>query len=104
MQPESVLSQVAPDFGARARSVRQVVNRPIHGLGVACLLPQRLEFGGREPGPDMQIPPLAEVFLGIGAGLLSSAAILVLLFYLPWSKKPPSIRERDKDDSSREIR
>ena len=49
-------------------------------------------------------PPLAEIFLGIGAGLLASAVMLVLLFYLPWSKKPPAIRERDKNDPSREIR
>ena len=49
-------------------------------------------------------PPLAEIFLGIGAGLLSSAAMLILLFYLPWSKKPPAIRERDKDGPPRDVR
>ena len=49
-------------------------------------------------------PPLGDIFLGVGVGLLASAAAVALLFYGPWSGRKQAARERSQDASPHETR
>lgn len=74
------------------------------GLGVGLVT-----VGGRslnDPGAwDFRTgPPIGEVMLAIGIGLLASAVMFIVLFYSPWSQGSPGRGKRRDDGSLREER
>jgi len=73
------------------------------GFGVA-LLTMGIRSAGAADTWQYDEPPLPETFLGIGAGLLASAAMLILLFYVPWLGRNSERPKRDQGDSPPEIR
>src|SRR5437762_10805145 len=76
---------------ALGRGFIKILISALVGFGVALLLIGLTTAGKnevwRQPGPP------GELFIGIGAGLLSGGILLLLLFLLPWLfKRPPEHR------------